>query len=132
MFTWWKNFHDSFSDGITFFDDVGIFIAFGTFAFTAINWWNNRKQNVDVIIELVLADTSQKKALIQTIKRRHLTRSEVLGVLGTVYQGNKRYDIPFLAKREFSKRLEKAQEGKTEILQIEIDNKNTFDQFICD
>lgn len=123
-------FIDYFNRITEWADKATVWVAVATLIFTWKNWWSNRKYNVDINIKLY--HNSQTTTLPQTIKRRHLTRSEVQGILGAVYQGKDRYDIPFLATKEFSQRLEQAQAAKADSLQIDIKDNATFLQFIDD
>lgn len=120
---------------IDFLDKLTIIVAAVTLCFTWLNWWRDRRGNDDIAIVLVFED--QQITLPQTIKRRHLTRSEVQGVLANAYRHpdnpKARYDIPFLASHAFSKRLEKAQESKIkaniDILKIDIPDAPTLSHF---
>ncbi len=124
---------------MTLLSDISIFIAFGTFWVTVlnlvINYRNHKKQKEDITIQVALktkkdAPIKQTENLALTIKRRHLNRSEVHGVLGAIYEGKERYDIPFLATKDFSNHLEDVQNGKDNILVIEIVDKETFKHFL--
>lgn len=110
-------------------DKFTIWVAFGTLFFTWRSWQSDKNGKVDIAIELRHHNKIPIK-LEQTIKRRHLTRSEVQGVLANAYHRDDtpraRYDIPFLASKSFSQRLESVQDGKSDILIIDIDNLDEF------
>ncbi|MBS9781374.1 MAG: hypothetical protein KGV56_02660 [Gammaproteobacteria bacterium] len=131
MFDWWANIHNNYNNGITFFDDIGIIIAFGTFVVTLVNlimnMRNNKKLNKDIEIALVCG--GEIKILPQTIKRRHFNRSEVQGVLGNFYESNQRYDSKCLCTDNFSKQLEAIQNGKSDKIQIHIEKREEFKKF---
>lgn len=113
-------------------DKFTIYVALFTLFFTAKSWLNDRKNSVDITIKLN-HDGSEPIVLAQTIKRRHLTRSEVQGVLANAYHHpndpKARYDIPFLASKAFSQHLESVQDGKTDTLIIRIVDETEFSAF---
>ncbi|MBS9781632.1 MAG: hypothetical protein KGV56_03985 [Gammaproteobacteria bacterium] len=131
MFDWWADIHNSNANGITFFDDIGICIAFLTFLATLLNIYlnyrSNKKLNENIEIELVCEEECQ--ILPQTIKRRHFNRSEVQGVLGNFYESNQRYDSKCLCTDNFSQQLEAVQNGKSNKLQIHIEKIEEFKKF---
>lgn len=114
-------------------DKFTIWVALFTLFFTGRSWWNDRKNNLDITIKLYHAGSGGSVTLAQTIKRRHLTRSEVQGVLANAYHHptdpKARYDIPFLAGKNFSQRLEGVQDGKSNTLVIDIDEAIEFSAF---
>lgn len=114
-------------------DKFTIWVALFTLLFTIKSWLADRKNNIDISIKLQHAQHAPLM-LAQTIKRRHFTRSEVQGVLANAYHNpnntKTRYKIPFLASKEFSNRLELVQNGKTDILIIDIEDKNEFEFFV--
>lgn len=107
-------------------DKGTIWVATVTMVFTLINWRYNRKQQEDVV--LVLHCGPESLTLPLTVKRRYCTRAEVQGILGAIY-GEGRYIIPFLAKKEFSRRLELVQESKDNCLHIDVDLADVFQVF---
>ncbi len=107
-------------------DKGTIWVATVTLILTVINWRYNRKQQEDVSI--VLRCNAEELILPLTVKRRHCTRAEVQGILGAIH-GEGRYTIPFLAKKEFSRRLEMVQESKDHCLRIDIDLAEVFQVF---
>lgn len=113
-------------------DKFTIWIALFTLFFTFRNWLNNRKGKADINIELH-HNGKPPIHLSQSIKRRHLTRSEVQGVLANAYhhpsKPKARYDIPFLASKDFSQHLESIQDGETDRLVIYIDDETEFLSF---
>lgn len=123
---------ETFLKFTTLADNFTVWVAVATLGFTLNNWLNDRKNNVDIPIELTHADEPPIR-LAQTIKRRHLTRSEVQGVLANAYHHpdnpKARYDIPFFASKAFSEHLESVQDGKKDMLSIEISNKDEFSAF---
>jgi hypothetical protein len=73
-----------------------------------------------IVISLVVPNTDKKITLPCRIERKHLTRAEVQGVLGTIpfVGGKTRYDIQFFNSAEFYSRLEDVQDlpDQTELL----------------
>lgn len=71
-----------------------------------------------IVISLVIPGTEKKITLPCRIERKHLTRAEVMGVLGVLPMEGKRYDIQFFNTVEFYARLENAQDlsEQTELL----------------
>lgn len=64
-----------------------------------------------IVISLVIPNTDKKITLPCRVERKHLTRAEVQGVLGTIPLVDKpRYDIRFFNSVEFYSRLEDAQD----------------------
>lgn len=116
---------------IDYLDKFTIIVATITLIFTWLNWLRARRGNDDIAI--IITFEAQQITLAQTIKRRHFTRSEVQGVLANAYCNpnapKARYDIPFLATNTFSKRLEAAQEGKANSLNIDVPDAETFSHF---
>lgn len=114
-------------------DTLTIWVAGVTCIIAVCNFYTNRKntkiQNMDIPIHLILIDSNATKNLPFTIKRKHFTRSEVQGVLGAVFNGKERYDIPFLATQAFSNALEDVQNNQSNLLEITIQDKETFDKF---
>ncbi len=132
MFGFWNEVHNTYINFITFFDDIGIIVAFFTLFFTFWNFVsnrrNNKKLNQNIQIKL-LCEGLSSKVLPQTIKRRHFTRSEVQGILGNYYLGKERYDSSYLCTKAFSESLEKVQNGDCNILEITITNSEEFEKF---
>ncbi|MDP8170212.1 hypothetical protein QJU96_02770 [Pasteurella skyensis] len=132
MFNFWNEIHNNYTSIITFFDDIGIIITFSTLVFTLwnflSNYKNNKKLNKNIQIKL-LCEGKKPKILLQTIKRRYFTRSEVQGILGNCYAKEQRYDSSFLSTRIFSKQLEKVQNGESDILEITLTSSEEFDKF---
>ncbi len=131
-FNFWNEIHNTYISFITFFDDIGIIAAFFTLFFTFWNFIsnriNNKKLNKNIQIKLV-CEGQEPKVLLQTIKRRHFTRSEVQGILGNYYVGKERYDSSYLCTEIFSERLENVQNGDSDILVITITNPEEFEKF---
>lgn len=73
-----------------------------------------------IVISLVIPGSEKKITLPCRIERKHLTRAEVMGVLGVLpmVEEGKRYDIQFFNSVEFYARLENAQDlaEQTELL----------------
>lgn len=110
---------------------ITIWIAFATLFFTWRNWLNDRKGKVDIKIQLHNLTDNNTMVLVQTVKRKHCTRSEIQGLLRASNNGNA-YNINFLSTREFSDRLESIQNNKSKILIIDIKGQTEFSGFTAD
>lgn len=145
---------------ITILDNITIVFSFITMIAVIFNLFfnikNTKMQNTGISIEIQTRG-QPPLYLAQTIKRRHLTRSEVQGVLANAYcpeqvkdeagegaaaesaagtstagkaeKGRDRYNIPFLASKAFSDRLESVQNGKEGVLVIEVEDVKEFAAF---
>ncbi|MGY0399566.1 MAG: hypothetical protein ACWIPH_06455 [Ostreibacterium sp.] len=116
-------------------DTFTIWVAIFTFVMIFINWCNNRinnkKQNASISILLKNTETKKEDTLVQTVKRRHCTRSEIQGILRAADESES-YNIAFLSTEAFSNRLEAIQDTKSNTctLVIDLTNADKFKPFI--
>jgi hypothetical protein len=78
--------------------------------------WQTRFDEQRIVISLVIPDTDKRITLPCRVERKHLTRAEVQGILGTIpmIEEKPRYSIKFFNSREFYSRLESAQDVKSQ------------------
>lgn len=85
-----------------------------------------------IVISLVIPDTDKRITLPCRVERKHLTRAEVQGILGTIPMvvENSRYSIKFFNSREFYACLEDAQDLKDQnelLINCTLDEIKQFD-----
>ena len=105
---------------ISILDKITIVFATITMITVLWNWVKNRKSNDKIKIYF---QTKTTTVLLENISiiRKHITRSEVLGILGVVQKNSKeRYDIAYLSETSFFDDLYEIQIGKSDKLIIEI------------
>ncbi len=89
----------------------------------------NKKQNKQIQIYF---KTQTKEICLKNISiiRKHITRSEILGILGIFQKNSKdRYNIDYLSTQKFFDDLYELQRGKTDRLVILLTDKE-LEQFI--
>ena len=103
---------------------LGILGVLGTFLSALYAGWQSYKtrrdaqrerQRQDQSITIVLRDrdSGQEYVLPVSLRREHLTRSELMGYLGVAQKNHKgRFNLDYLATRPFFEQLEHAQEGR--------------------
>ncbi|MDQ1245543.1 MAG: hypothetical protein QG565_1884 [Campylobacterota bacterium] len=113
---------------ISILDKITIVFATITMVTVLWNWFKNRKSNDKIVIYF---QTQTTTVLLENISiiRKHITRSEVLGILGVVQKNSKeRYNIAYLSQTRFFDDLYEIQIGKSDKLVIEITDKE-LEQF---
>lgn len=109
----WKAFWES--PNWDYFDKVGIAAALIAMTFSILVWLNQKhkeKRDNDLIhIRLQVPDSGLLITLQGQIRRKNLTRAEVLGLLGMLpmRDGGKRYSLAALSHKVFFDELEEAQ-----------------------
>lgn len=106
---------------IDFLDKATIVITSITMLAVVYTWYNNRKQ-LDRI-QIYFIDENHQKLLLENISivRKHITRSEVLGILGVIQTNSKeRYNIDYLSSTAFFDDLYAIQKGDLSELFINI------------
>lgn len=125
-----------FNKFIEWADKFTILVSCITLFLVFINYFRDKKLQKD--IHIILEHKGEREELIQTLRRMHCSRSEISGLLGSVYKSNRyspsekkspNYIIPFLVGKEFSERLKKVQSGDSEELVIEVEDINEFKIF---
>lgn len=115
-------------------DKFTIWVALITVIFTLKNYYKNKKQeeklNQNIHITLTCPQTGASHTLKQSIKRRYASRAEIQGLLANVYQEDKRYNIPYMGKANYSAQIEAIQNGNSDTLTIEIDDPNEYQKFL--
>lgn len=105
---------------IDWLDKVTIIFSFITMIFVAYKWWQDRKQGEKVTISFSL---NGREICLENISiiRRHITRSEILGMLGVIQKNSKeRYNIDYLSDARFFEDLYAVQKGKLNKLVIDV------------
>lgn len=119
---------------ITWADQLAIIFAFFSMLYAGKNYYKNKKQeeklNQNIHITLTCPQTGASHTLKQTIKRRYASRAEIQGLLANVYQEDKRYNIPYMGKANYSAQIEAIQNGNSDTLTIEIDDPNEYQKFL--
>lgn len=113
---------------ISILDKITIVFATITMVTVLWNWFKNIKSNDKIVIYF---QTQTTTVLLENISiiRKHITRSEVLGILGVVQKNSKeRYNIAYLSQTRFFDDLYEIQIGKSDKLVIEITDKE-LEQF---
>lgn len=113
---------------ISILDKITIVFATITMVTVLWNWFKNRKSNDKIVIYF---QTQTTTVLLENISiiRKHITRSEVLGILGVVQKNSKeRYNIAYLSQTRFFDDLYEIQIGKSDKLVIEITDEE-LEQF---
>ncbi|MDQ1339078.1 MAG: hypothetical protein QG567_228 [Campylobacterota bacterium] len=113
---------------ISILDKITIVFATITMVTVLWNWFKNRKSNDKIVIYF---QTQTTTVLLENISiiRKHITRSEVLGILGVVQKNSKeRYNIAYLSQTRFFDDLYEIQIGKSDKLIIEITDEE-LEQF---
>lgn len=113
---------------ISILDKITIVFATITMVTVLWNWFKNRKSNDKIVIYF---QTQTTTVLLENISiiRKHITRSEVLGILGVVQKNSKeRYNIAYLSQTRFFDDLYEIQIGKNDKLIIEITDEE-LEQF---
>jgi len=106
---------------IDFLDKATIVITSITMLAVVYTWYTNRKQ-LDRI-QLYFIDENHHEFLLENISivRKHITRSEVLGILGVIQTNSKeRYNIDYLSSKAFFDDLYAIQKGELNNLFISI------------
>ncbi|OHE05242.1 hypothetical protein [Sulfurimonas sp. RIFOXYB12_FULL_35_9] len=113
---------------ISILDIITIFFATITMLAVLWNWYKNKKSNDKIVIYF---QTQTETILLKNISiiRKHITRSEVLGILGVVQKNSKeRYNIAYLSQTRFFNDLYDIQTSKSDKLVIEITDEE-LEQF---
>lgn len=113
---------------ISILDKITIIFATITMVTVLWNWFKNIKSNDKIVIYF---QTQTTTVLLENISiiRKHITRSEVLGILGVVQKNSKeRYNIAYLSQTRFFNDLYEIQIGKSNKLVIEITDEE-LEQF---
>jgi len=113
---------------ISILDKITIVFATITMVTVLWNWFKNIKSNDKIVIYF---QTQTTTVLLENISiiRKHITRSEVLGILGVVQKNSKeRYNIAYLSQTRFFDDLYEIQIGKSDKLVIEITDEE-LEQF---
>ncbi|MDK9694593.1 MAG: hypothetical protein OEL19_10180 [Sulfurimonas sp.] len=113
---------------ISILDKITIVFATITMVTVLWSWFKNRKSNDKIAIHF---KTQTITVLLENISiiRKHITRSEVLGILGVVQKNSKeRYNIAYLSQARFFDDLYEIQIGKSDKLVIEITDEE-LEQF---
>jgi hypothetical protein len=113
---------------ISILDKITIVFATITMVTVLWNWFKNRKFNDKIVL---CFKTQAETILLKNISiiRKHITRSEVLGILGVVQKNSKeRYNIAYLSQTRFFDDLYEIQIGKSDKLVIEITDEE-LEQF---
>lgn len=113
---------------INILDKITIVFATITMITVLWNWFKNRKSNDRIKI---CFQTQAKTFMLENISiiRKHITRSEVLGILGVVQKdSSKRFNIAYLSQTCFFDDLYEIQIGKSDKLIIEITDEE-LEQF---
>ena len=113
---------------ISILDKITIVFATITMVTVLWNWFKNIKSNDKIVIYF---QTQTITVLLENISiiRKHITRSEVLGILGVVQKNSKeRYNIAYLSQTRFFDDLYEIQIGKSDKLVIEITDEE-LEQF---
>lgn len=113
---------------IDIFDKITIIFSFATMFFVAYKWHQDKKQNQKIKISFLVGN---KEICLEnfSIIRRHITRSEILGILGVIQKNSKeRYSIEYLGERQFFDDLYAAQKGNLNKIIIKL-SKEELGQF---
>lgn len=99
----WENFWDWLDRGLLLI----------TMCVSIYNICVSRKNNDDISV-ILTCEGEEDIQLVQTIKRKHFTRSELQGVLSNNYtpkeKGPRFYDIKYLGEKEFIEKLREVQD----------------------
>lgn len=109
-------------------DWIDKIISLVTVLFVIYKWWQDRKQDEKIAISFSL---NGQEILLENISiiRRHITRSEILGILGVIQKNSKeRYNIDYLSDVRFFEDLYKIQKGTLNKLVIVVTD-NELEQF---
>jgi hypothetical protein len=109
-------------------DWIDKIISLVTVLFVIYKWWQDRKQDEKIAISFSL---NGREILLENISiiRRHITRSEILGILGVIQKNSKeRYNIDYLSDVRFFEDLYKIQKGTLNKLVIVVTD-NELEQF---
>jgi hypothetical protein len=109
-----------------YFDKVGIAAALIAMCFSIAIWLNQKRKHRDdhnlIQIRLVVRESGMVVTLNGKIRRKNLTRAEVLGLLGMLPMkagGKPRYSLDGLSQSVFFDELEEAQ-IKSSVLDVVI------------
>lgn len=104
-----------------------ITIVFGFVTMLAV-FYNQYRQNQKIQIYFLL---DGKEIFLDNISiiRKHITRSEILGMLGVIQKNSKeRYNIDYLSESKFFEDLYEIQRGGSQKLVIKV-SADEFEQF---
>jgi hypothetical protein len=110
-------------------DKITIIFSFLTMVMVGWNWIKNRKSEDK--IQIYFQNQSGQIIWLENISiiRKHVTRSEVLGILGVLQKNSKeRYNIAYLSKTRFFNDLYGVQIGENDTLVIEVTDEE-LEQF---
>ena len=113
------------TESIAILDQITIVISAGSMLFSVLVWIKLRKQKAfdsqRIQIKIIVPGTEKYIALWSRPERKHLTRAEVLGLIGSIpRKSSANYKIAFLNTRDFFQRLAEVQDNKdSSILFIE-------------
>lgn len=115
----WENFWDWLDRGLLLI----------TMCVSIYNICVSRKNNDDISV-ILTCEGEEDIQLVQTIKRKHLTRSELQGVLRNATMKSS-YDIPYLYSSNFSDSMSKVQDARAEkTIVIKIDSVDEYNGFL--
>ncbi len=77
--------------------------------FSGLNYFGEKRKEDLITIQMVAEDDKAIYTFPSKIRRKNLTRAEVMGMVGTVTIDGKRYDIAYLSTNKFYLELENAQ-----------------------
>lgn len=98
-------------------DKITIVFGFVTMVAVFYNYW---RQNQQIQIYFL---SDNKEIFLENISiiRKHITRSEILGMLGVIQKNSKeRYNIEYLSEAKFFENLYRIQKGASQKLIIEV------------
>lgn len=101
-------------------DLAGFISAIGVVLIFLRDWRNAKRQNATISFVLWLGDGADQVTLPITVKRRELSRAEVLGRLGMLpmAEKGKRFSLAYLAKTEFLDQLDLVASGESSLVLI--------------
>lgn len=116
-----------FQSTVSFLDTVTIFFAFFAMLAAGKNYLNDRKQLQEV--QICFNHMGQKLPLDLGIMRKHISRAEVMGILGVIQKDSRdKYNIDYLSTPEFMENIFRIQKGELDEILIEVSSKE-LEQF---
>ncbi len=108
---------EEITESIAILDQITIVLSAFSMGFSFLVWLKLRKQkafdNQRIQIRIVVPDTDKYIALWSKPERKHLTRAEVLGLIGLIPRSSEqKYKIAFLNTQSFFQHLAKVQDNK--------------------
>ncbi len=101
--------------------------------FAARNFLADQRANESVVLQLKIIENGEPRTetLPYTLLRKHVTRSEIQGILGNFHvrtKDNQHYSIKYIKSNDFDENIRAVQNGKGNKIVIEI-NLGGGDQY---